>query len=78
MGVLYSIGGSVEVSPFGFDLTIPNYLVVAVMVYSISLTAATLFVGRRLTETIENNKAAEACLRETGSSSASPAKGHHC
>ena len=67
MGVLYSIGGSLEVSPFGFDLTIPNYLVVAVMVYSISLTAATLFVGRRLTETIENNKAAEAYLRETGS-----------
>ena len=67
MGVLYSIGGSLEVSPFGFDLTIPNYLVVAVLVYSLSLTAATLFVGRRLTETIENNKAAEAYLRETGS-----------
>jgi putative ATP-binding cassette transporter len=67
MGVLYSIGGSLEVSPFGFDLTIPNYLVVAVLIYSISLTAATLFVGRRLTETIENNKAAEAYLRETGS-----------
>jgi vitamin B12/bleomycin/antimicrobial peptide transport system ATP-binding/permease protein len=67
MGVLYSIGGSLEVSPFGFDLTIPNYLVVAVLVYSISLTTATLFVGRRLTETIENNKAAEAYLRETGS-----------
>ena len=67
MGVLYSIGGSLDVNPFGLDLSIPNYLVVAVLIYSISLTTATLFVGRRLTETIENNKAAEACLRETGS-----------
>ncbi len=67
MGVLYSIGGSLEVRPFGFGLIIPNYLVVAVLVYSISLTTATLFVGRQLTETIENNKAAEAYLRETGS-----------
>lgn len=67
MGVLYSIGGSLEVRPFGVNLTISNYLVVAVLVYSISLTTATLFVGRRLTETIENNKAAEAYLREAGS-----------
>ncbi len=67
MGVLYSIGGNLEISPFGFDLMIPNYLVVSVLVYSTSLTTATQFVGRRLTETIENNKAAEAYLRETGS-----------
>jgi putative ATP-binding cassette transporter len=67
IGVLWSIGGSVDVSVFGIDVTIGGYLVLAVIVYSLVLTWAMLFVARRLTDVSEANKASEAGLRAAGS-----------
>lgn len=67
IGVLWSIGGSLHVSAFGLDVTIGGYLVLAVILYSLVLTWATLFVGRRLTDVSEANKASEANLRAAGS-----------
>ena len=67
ISVLYTTGGSLDVRPFGLRLTIPDYLVIAVLAYSLLLTSATLLIGRRLTRVIEQNKAAEAHLRATGS-----------
>jgi putative ATP-binding cassette transporter len=75
IGVLYATGGSLEVWPFGLHLVIPDYLVIAVLIYSLVFTLATLLIGRRLTRVIEQNKAAEAVLRATGSRLRAAAEG---
>ena len=67
IGVLWSVGGSLQVRAFGVDVTIGGYLVLAVIVYSLVLTWAMLFVGRKLTDVSEANKASEANLRAAGS-----------
>lgn len=66
IGVLWSVGGSLEIKAFGLEFTIGGYLVVAVVVYSLLLTAATLFVGGQLMQVLEANKTAEAELRAAG------------
>ena len=47
-------------------LAIPGYLVIAVIVYSILLSAATIFIARHLTRVMEENKRTEAELRSIG------------
>jgi len=66
IGVLSSVGGSIALDVFGFVVAIPGYLVVAVVVYSVLLTAAMLFVARHLTEVMQENKRTEAELRSVG------------
>jgi vitamin B12/bleomycin/antimicrobial peptide transport system ATP-binding/permease protein len=66
IGVLWSIGGDLVVDGFGLILAIPGYLVVAVVIYSMLLTAATMLIGRHLTHVIEGSKRAEAQLRAIG------------
>ena len=66
IGVLWSVGGSLQIRTFGADITIGGYLVLAVVVYSLLLTSATLIIGRRLTLVSEANKASEADLRAAG------------
>ena len=51
---------------FGLTLTIPGYLVVAVIIYSIIVAAAMMLIGSRLTRVVEENKRAEAELRAIG------------
>jgi putative ATP-binding cassette transporter len=51
---------------FGLDVSIGGYLVLAVVVYSLLLTSATLIVGGRLVQVLEANKAAEAGLQAAG------------
>ena len=63
IGVLWSIGGDLVIDGSGLTLTIPRYLVVAVVIYSMLLTAATMLIARRLTH---ENKRAEAELRAIG------------
>jgi putative ATP-binding cassette transporter len=83
VGVLWSVGGSLGIEVFGFKITIPGYLVFAVVGYSLLLTSATLIVSRRLTDVVEANKGAEAELRARGAhlraigESAAPTKGAH-
>ena len=66
IGILWSVGDGLVINAFGLILTIPRYLVIAVVVYSVSFTAATLIIGRHLTRVIGDNKRAEAELRATG------------
>jgi vitamin B12/bleomycin/antimicrobial peptide transport system ATP-binding/permease protein len=66
IGVLWSIGGDLVIDGSGLTLAIPRYLVVAVVIYSMLLTAATMLIGRHLTHVIEENKRAEAELRAIG------------
>lgn len=65
ISVLWSVGGHLEVQAFGVSLALPGYLVIAVIGYSVFLTATMLFVGRRLAPVIEQKNEAEAALRST-------------
>jgi vitamin B12/bleomycin/antimicrobial peptide transport system ATP-binding/permease protein len=65
-GVLWSIGGAIHFDIAGNVFTVPGYLMVAAILYSLLLTVVTLTFGRRLTDVIEHNKAAEAELRAMG------------
>ena len=65
-GVLWSVGGAIDFRIGGNAFSVPGYLLVAAMVYSLFLTSLTLTFGRRLTDVIERNKAAEAELRAMG------------
>lgn len=66
IGVLWSVGGRLVVNSFGIGLEIPGYLVIAVIVYSLLITAAMMLIARRLTKVMEDNKRAEAELRAVG------------
>lgn len=66
IGILWSIGGALDLSYRGFTLTIPCYLVIAIIVYSLLLTAAMALIARHLTRIIEENKRNEAELRSIG------------
>lgn len=66
IGILWTVGGSSTIGMFGLTLTIPGYLVVAVIIYSILVAGAMLLIGSRLTHVLEGNKRAEAELRAIG------------
>ena len=66
IGVLWSVGGNLTLDAFGLALTIPGYLVIAVIVYSMLLTAAMMIIAHRLTRVMQENKRAEAELRAVG------------
>ncbi|WP_245416771.1 SbmA/BacA-like family transporter [Undibacter mobilis] len=66
IGVLWSVGGRLVIDSFGVGLEIPGYLVIAVVVYSLLITAAMMLIPHRLTRVIEDNKRAEAELRAVG------------
>jgi ABC-type uncharacterized transport system fused permease/ATPase subunit len=62
-GVLWEIGGSIDVQIDGATFTIPAYLVLGVIVYSATMTGSMLFIGHRLTGIIEHMSQAEAEYR---------------
>jgi vitamin B12/bleomycin/antimicrobial peptide transport system ATP-binding/permease protein len=66
IGILWSVGDSLVISFSGLMVTIPGYLVIAVVAYSILLSAATLLIARHLTHVMEENKRSEAELRSIG------------
>jgi ABC transporter transmembrane region 2 len=66
IGVLWSVGDSLVISLDGLVVTVPGYLVIAVIVYSMLLSAATLLIARHLTRVLEENKRTEAELRSIG------------
>ncbi len=66
IGVLWSVGGSLQIKALGAEITVGGYLVFAVVMYALLLTSATLVIGRRLGQVCEANKAAEAELRAAG------------
>lgn len=66
IGVLWSVGGGLEIKIFGHDIAIPGYLVIAVVLYSVLLTVAMILIARHLTTVLQDNKRAEATLRSVG------------
>jgi putative ATP-binding cassette transporter len=66
IGILWSVGDSLPINFRGFALTIPGYLVIAVVAYSFMLSAAIVLIARHLTRVIEENKRTEAELRSVG------------
>ena len=66
IGILWSVGGGLDIHYRAFTLTIPCYLVIAVIAYSLLLSAAIFFIARHLTRVIEENKRTEAELRSIG------------
>jgi putative ATP-binding cassette transporter len=66
IGVLWSVGGRLVIDGFGLVLAIPGYLVIAVILYSLLLTASMMLIAHRLTRVLEDSKRAEAELRAVG------------
>lgn len=66
IGVLWSVGGGLDVPVLGVTISIPGYLVIAAILYAIVNTTAMLVVGRRLVIVIEEKNQAEAELRQAG------------
>jgi putative ATP-binding cassette transporter len=64
ISVLWSVGGGLILN--GWSVAVPGYLVIAVIVYSILLSAAVLLIARHLTSVLEANKRSEAELRSIG------------
>jgi len=64
IGVLWGVGGALPLGASG--LTLPGYLVMAVVLYSFALTVTMMIIGRHLTKVITENKRAEAHLRSVG------------
>jgi putative ATP-binding cassette transporter len=82
IGILWSVGDSLPLNISGFALIIPGYLVIAVIAYSILLSASIVLIARHLTRVIEENKRSEAelrsvgtHLRESGEGKAAPERG---
>lgn len=65
ISILWSVGGDLDVHVSGLSVTLPGYLVIAVIVYSGFLAGTMLLVGRHLTSVIEEKNQAEAALRST-------------
>lgn len=64
IGVLWGVGGALPLGAGG--ATLPGYLVIAVVAYSVALTAGMMIIGRHLTRVITESKRAEALLRSVG------------
>ena len=66
IGVLWKVGGDLVIDALGTSVVVPGYLVIAVILYSLLLTAAMMLIARHLTRVIEENKRTEAELRSVG------------
>jgi len=62
-GVLWSVGGSITVAPFGWTVTIPGYLVFGVIIYSGVVSALMVIFGHHMTGVIERMNQSEAEFR---------------
>ena len=62
-GVLWTVGGSIDIPLFGLTLTIPGYLVIGVILYSTLMSGLMTAVGHHLAGVIERLNQSEAELR---------------
>ena len=63
VGILWYIGGSLDLQPYGVALSIPGFMVLGVLAYSSLTTITTWIVGRPLIGCLEVRNASEARLR---------------
>ncbi len=62
-GVLWTIGGSIDVAVYGVTITIPGYLVFGVIIYCGLVSGLMVLFGHHLTGVIERTNQAEAEFR---------------
>jgi len=81
--VLWFVGGSFTLVAGGAAVTVPGYLVIAVVIYSLAFTGAMMAIGRRLPAVIQLENQAEAeflaaanQIRESGGRPAASAEKH--
>jgi len=67
IGILWNVGGDLVVNIYGYNLTVPKYLVISVAVYSTLLSVVVTIIGRRLIRVYAAKNAAEAQFRSVGS-----------
>lgn len=67
IGILWNVGGDLDVEVLGWVMTVPKYLVITVSIYSAILTLAMTVIGRRMTRVIAGKNAAEAQFRSVAS-----------
>ncbi len=65
--VLWRVGGSLTIDAFGVFFVLHAYLVIAVLLYSATLTIGMLAIARRLPRAVEGKNQAEAELRSMAS-----------
>jgi putative ATP-binding cassette transporter len=63
VGILWYIGGSLDLEPYGSAISIPGFMVLGVLGYSSIATIATWVVGRPLIGLLEARNAGEATFR---------------
>ncbi|MBI2739039.1 MAG: ABC transporter [Rhodospirillales bacterium] len=63
--VLWTVGGSIDLSLVGLETRIPGYLVIGVIIYSALTTIAMIAIGGRMGSVIEHKNEAESELKFT-------------
>src|SRR5881396_2027174 len=63
MGVLWSVGGNLDVTIGGTALFIPGYLVIAVVIYCVIISGLMLMIARSFVPTAEQKNQVEAEFR---------------
>jgi putative ATP-binding cassette transporter len=63
VGILWYIGGSLNLEPYGAAISIPGFMVLGVLAYSLITTMTTWVVGRPLIGCLEAKNASEATFR---------------
>jgi putative ATP-binding cassette transporter len=63
IGVLWAVGGAISFTAFGTPITVPGYMVVGAIVYSVLTSSAMVLLGRPLIRRVEAKNAGEAKLR---------------
>jgi putative ATP-binding cassette transporter len=63
VGILWFIGGSLDLGPYGVGMSIPGFMVWGVLAYSLVTTITTWIVGRPLIACLETRNASEASFR---------------
>jgi putative ATP-binding cassette transporter len=63
IGILWNVGGDLDVEILSHTLTVPKYLVITVVIYSAALTLAMTVIGHRMIRVIAGKNAAEAQFR---------------
>lgn len=63
IGILATIGGSLKVTAFGAEFSIPAFMAVAALIYGVITSALAIWVGRPLVSAVARRNEAEARLR---------------
>ncbi len=67
IGILWSVGGDLALKFLGGTMVVPEYMVIAVIGYSVVVTVAMAATGRRMVSVIAGKNAAEAQFRSVAS-----------